>query len=140
MGRLFKTTASGGSQDLMFEYLFPGEEAFREGVVVYGALASLAADFNDDGTVNGTDLTIWRGAFGSATGGDADGDGDSDGADFLTWQRQLGMSLSPAAATAAAVPEPSCGILAAAATCLLVTGLRSSSAKYPMAIRNRAEN
>jgi hypothetical protein len=36
---------------------------------------------------------------------DADGDGDSDGADFLEWQRQLGMGL-PAISLSAAVPEP----------------------------------
>ena len=34
---------------------------------------------------------------------DADGDGDSDGADFLTWQRQLGAG-GPVAA--AGIPEP----------------------------------
>lgn len=128
MGQILKTTANGGTQDLAFEYLFPGETAFREGVVVYGALASpsLAADFNDDNVVNGADLTVWRGAFGTTSAGDADGDADSDGADFLTWQRQLGMSVSPAAPAAGVVPEPGCGILVVAATCCLGAGLRRS--------------
>src|SRR5690606_27842302 len=79
---------------------------FRQGVVVYGALSqpSLAADFNDDNTVNGLDLAIWKSSFGVNANGDANGDNVTDGADFLTWQRQFGSSL--ATATAAAVPEP----------------------------------
>ncbi|BBO33821.1 PEP-CTERM sorting domain-containing protein [Lacipirellula parvula] len=108
MGQMFKTVGAGGTQDLVFEYLFPGESAFRQGVVVYGTLTtpSLAADFNHDNTVNGLDLTVWKGAFGTGAGGDADGDNDSDGADFLIWQRQFGQSVTPSTTTAAAVPEP----------------------------------
>jgi hypothetical protein len=125
MGQLFKTVASGGSQDLMFEYLVAGESAFRQGFVVYGALTqpSLAADFNDDNTVNGLDLAIWKTSFGVNANGDADGDNDTDGADFLTWQRQFGSSL--ASATAAAVPEPASMATALAAVLPLVAGARS---------------
>jgi hypothetical protein len=57
--------------------------------------AGLASDFNDSNSVNGADLTIWRGAYGVNANGDADGDGDSDGADFLTWQRQVNQSAGP---------------------------------------------
>jgi hypothetical protein len=57
-----------------------------------------AADLNDDGIVNASDLDWWR--YGGAWHGDADADGDSDGHDFLAWQRQL------AASGAATVPEP----------------------------------
>lgn len=108
MGQMFKTVGLGGTQDLTFEYLFPGESTFRQGVVVYGALSapSLAADFNDDNTVNAADLTVWKGAFGTGPAGDADGDNDSDGADFLVWQRQFGQSVTPSVGFAAAVPEP----------------------------------
>jgi hypothetical protein len=42
--------------------------------------------------VDGSDLTVWKNAFGVNANGDADGDGDSDGADFLAWQRTLGSS------------------------------------------------
>jgi hypothetical protein len=49
------------------------------------------------------------------------GNGDSDGADFLTWQRQLG-SGSPTTASSAAVPEP--GTLA-----LLLVGLLTMSSR-----------
>jgi hypothetical protein len=68
----------------------------------------LAADFNQDGSVNNTDLLAWRGGFGTGTtkaAGDADADGDVDGADFLVWQRQLGLSPSQLAANGS-VPEP----------------------------------
>src|SRR5690606_628727 len=43
----------------------------------------LTADFDNDGDVDGDDLTMWEGGFGNSDAGDADGDGDSDGADFL---------------------------------------------------------
>jgi hypothetical protein len=77
-----------------------------------------AADFNEDGNVDGADLTAWQGGFGSATAthmqGDADEDMDADGADFLIWQRQLGTG----GAGAAAVPEPSAGALLGLAVAL----------------------
>lgn len=54
------------------------------------------ADFNNSGgPVNGADLTVWRGAYGTNANADADGDGDSDGRDFLIWQRNLGSSAGP---------------------------------------------
>jgi T5SS/PEP-CTERM-associated repeat protein len=64
----------------------------------------LAADFNDDGFVNGADLTLWKGAFGSTAVGDANGDGVSNGADFLVWQREF--TGAPATPAVGAVPEP----------------------------------
>jgi hypothetical protein len=67
------------------------------------------ADFNNDGSVNGADLTIWRNAYGTNALGDADDDGDSDGNDFLIWQQSLGSS------GVGAVPEPSVTLLAIAA-------------------------
>jgi hypothetical protein len=75
--------------------------------------ASATADFDEDGDIDGVDLTKWKTGFGTngtATHvqGDADQDLDVDGADFLTWQRQLG----PAAVAAASVgvPEPATAI------------------------------
>lgn len=63
----------------------------------------LEADFNKDGSVDGNDLAIWQGAYGTTAAGDANGDGVSNGRDFLTWQRQHGASSM----SAIAVPEPS---------------------------------
>jgi hypothetical protein len=69
------------------------------------------ADFNDDTFIDGTDLGIWRDAFGSSALGDADGDGDSDGEDFLIWQRTIGGAL----VGAAAIPEPTAALTATSA-------------------------
>jgi hypothetical protein len=81
----------------------------------------LAADFDEDGAVDGGDLVAWSTNYGLApavkANGDADLDGDVDGEDFLAWQQQVGAA--PAAAAASSVPEPSaialafCGALAA---------------------------
>jgi len=80
---------------------------------------AFAADFDDDGDVDGADLTQWQGDFGANALSDADDDGDSDGADFLAWQRQLGFGASaqssgsvPVVAAAGAVPEPATAWLA----------------------------
>jgi hypothetical protein len=83
----------------------------------------LAADFNQDGSVNNTDLLAWRGGFGTGitkASGDADEDGDVDGADFLVWQRQLGMSPPPQIAVSASVPEPGSEVLVGLALIALV--------------------
>jgi len=65
-----------------------------------------AADFNNDGHVDGDDLAQWRGDFGLNPDSDADNDGDSDGQDLLVWQRELGSGLPAVGASAAVVPEP----------------------------------
>ena len=86
---------------------------FLDAVVVFDApVACLPADFDCDGDVDGTDLSIWKDAFNLNALGDADGDNDSDGADLLLWQRQLGSV--PAVAAAAPVPEPGSAALLAA--------------------------
>jgi hypothetical protein len=93
------------------------DEAYAfDNITVTGLVASFAAtDFNDDGFVDGDDLTTWQTNFGTPSGaaksqGDADLDGDVDGADFLAWQQQwTGAGASVAAA--AAVPEPTSALL-----------------------------
>ncbi|WP_146447958.1 hypothetical protein [Bythopirellula polymerisocia] len=66
------------------------------------------ADFNEDGKVDGEDLTNWQAGYGTGNThmqGDADDDGDVDGRDFLRWQRQLGLGVS-SLAVSSVVPEP----------------------------------
>ena len=74
----------------------------------------MAADFNENGYVDGDDLADWKADFGSPDAthmqGDADGDSDSDGADFLIWQRQLGSGVLGLASNVA-VPEPPTALL-----------------------------
>lgn len=78
----------------------------------------LAADFNEDSSVNEVDLAAWTANFGLDMGavksqGDANADGLVDGADLAVWQQQLG-SPPP---MLAAVPEPASAMIA------LVAGL-----------------
>ena len=67
----------------------------------------LDADFDKSSSVDGGDLALLQDNFGTGAmhgEGDADYDCDVDGADFLTWQRQIG---SPPLATASIqAPEP----------------------------------
>lgn len=71
------------------------------------AVSFLEADFNEDSSVDATDLAILEAALGTNSLGDTDGDNDTDGADFLVWQRQFGQLASSSFVTTAAVPEPS---------------------------------
>jgi hypothetical protein len=82
------------------------------------AVAATGADFNEDGFVDGDDLTAWWGEFGRAGDathqhGDSNGDLAVDGADFLAWQRTLQMPMMTANFTG--VPEPTGWALAMAA-------------------------
>lgn len=72
------------------------------------------ADFNNDGFVDGADLTSWKNAYGQNHTADANFDALSDGQDFLEWQRQY-TGPPPSASTAAAVPEPAAALLVALA-------------------------
>jgi hypothetical protein len=81
--------------------------------LVLSAIPNLAADFNNDGRVDVTDLTLLRRGYGltagaSNTQGDANGDGAINGSDFLIWQRQATGATS--AATTNTVPEPSAAV------------------------------
>jgi hypothetical protein len=83
--------------------------------------------------VSGPDLAKWktwhpRTETANHLNGDADGDRDVDGADFLSWQRQVGTRTgftSVATTTAQAVPEPT-GVILAAATALAFCTIRRS--------------
>lgn len=82
-------------------------------------------DYNENGTVDLGDLTVWKNSYGSTTALAADGDGNGkvDGRDFLLWQRYLGESVTlPPPATIVSVPEPNATVLAAFA--LLGLGMR----------------
>jgi len=66
-------------------------------------------DFDDDGVVDGADFLTWQrnlGATGASLGqGDANGDGEVDAADLAVWQAEFGGE-SIAAAAAAKAPQP----------------------------------
>lgn len=81
-----------------------------------------AADFDDDGDVDATDLSYWNGAYDLNQLGDADGDNDSDGSDFLIWQQQFGSK--PLAMAAIPVPEPASALLALGVVSTYIIGRR----------------
>ena len=96
-----RVAALDGSGSFLVHY-GPGS-LFAQNQIVLSSF-QLGADFDEDGDVDGDDLTRWNTGFGvtgtaTHTQGDADGDQDVDGADFLAWQRQLGSSSPMAAAT-----------------------------------------
>lgn len=111
-------------QDSVFRFSFgltaPGALNFIDSQVQVDNVHFLRyapADFNRDGIVDGSDLTIWQSSFGVSADGDADHDGDADGADFLVWQRQFGPGIV-STTVQAAVPEPAAAHIVAM---LLVT-------------------
>ena len=108
MGSLFKTAAAGGTQDLIFEYLFPDDTEFRRGEVVYRTLGVLDGDYNHDGAVNAADYVVWRKTIGTP-------------AAYTTWRTNFGRTAgSGSVLSGAAVPEPAGCVLMFLATCLMV--------------------
>ncbi|MEX2317000.1 MAG: aspartyl protease family protein [Pirellulales bacterium] len=73
-------------------------------------VVGIQGDYNDDGTVNAADYTVWRNSLGSTTNTDADGDGSGTigAGDFTVWKNHYG-DVDPffgAAMGAGSVPEP----------------------------------
>ncbi len=71
----------------------------------------LAGDYNNDGTVNAADYTVWRNTRGqTGTGLAADGNFDKviDPEDYTIWKSNFGQrGAGSGAAASAPVPEPS---------------------------------
>ena len=76
-------------------------------------LEALAADFDLDGDIDSSDLATWQSGY------LADG---LSGADFLSWQRNLGHVQPPGVSSLQSVPEPSGALLVGVAVGLLVSG------------------
>lgn len=119
-------------EDLVFQYRTPGrpakliggpEEAVDYLVTYTGSPlperpAGLLGDFNDDGTVDAADYTVWRdnltAANEDALNGNGDGMNGVDQADYVLWRTNFGNSSEPGSA---AIPEPST-LIAAMLLCL----------------------
>ena len=84
--------------DLSLDFTVEGIGTIAGGVLF--AASAPSADFDNDGDVDGNDLTDptdgWQARYGN----------DLNGSDFLNWQRQFQGSSTPAIAAATAVPEP----------------------------------
>jgi T5SS/PEP-CTERM-associated repeat protein len=82
--------------------------------------AALAGDFNQDGTVNSADYTVWRNSLGqTGIGLAADGNGDTrvDDLDYGLWKLHFGETIGgvSGAASTSTTPEPTSYVLALAA-------------------------
>jgi hypothetical protein len=110
-------------------------------------------DFDNSEAVDSGDLNNWFSGFGEVNRpaqvaqslGDADGDRDVDGADFLSWQRDVGetppdvamfdAAIDAARASAAtAVPEPSAGALIAFGMTALALRRRAAEFRCPVTL------
>jgi hypothetical protein len=106
----------------------PRASTLSVGKVTAGIVESIAADFNEDGVVDGADFLAWQRGFGISDGsagpadGDANDDGNVDAADLDLWKTNFGPGGVIAAV--AAVPEPRVGILAAMAASLICAARR----------------
>jgi len=127
LGSIF---TAGGERDLIFEFniagvgTLTGTVEYDDGLQTDGGLA---ADFDNDGDVDGDDFLLWQNDFGctSNCAADADDDDDTDGDDFLEWQNQFGTGVGGGGLAAASVPEPATWLLAVIS--LLVVGMRGTS-------------
>jgi len=82
--------------------------------------APIPGDYNEDGTVNAADYSVWRNSLGqSGSGLAADGNGDShvDDADYDLWKLHFGETSGSGSGAAAkiATPEPMSCVLVMAA-------------------------
>jgi hypothetical protein len=92
---------------------------------------ALTGDYDENGVVDGDDLTEWSNAYGTSvptgTGADGNGSGFVDGGDFLIWQLNLGSTLPPLAAS-----EAPAAFSAATSTESIVVSTDSESAEQVM--------
>jgi hypothetical protein len=74
---------------------------------LFDSSVAVDADFDNDGDVDGADFLTWQRNVGTAGGnnvGDADGNGQINGLDLAAWRAAFGPG---AEAAVGAVPEPS---------------------------------
>ncbi len=92
LGTLF---TPGAFQGLTFEFLTEGSDTLMQGIVRYD---SLQGDFNQDGTIDAADYTVWRDGLGTTY----------DQSDYDDWASNYGATIASgtAAATSTPVPEP----------------------------------
>jgi hypothetical protein len=86
--------------------------------------ATIAGDFNGDGSVDGADYVVWRkmaGQTSTSLAADADLNGQIDASDYAIWRSQFGRAaVGAAAAGASSIPEPCTVGLAVVLVCACV--------------------
>ena len=90
------------------------------GIAHMGTGTSLAGDYNNNGSVDAADYSLWRNTLGSTSDFRADGDGNGtvDAADYTYWKQRFGQTSAASAASvpldtslSPGVPEPGAGCL-----------------------------
>lgn len=107
----------GGADNLAFSYGVAGGAVLDLGAVEYvtSGPAGIAGDFNNDGQISAADYTKWRDNSGAATEAGINYNGDGGGiaaSDYTMWSMLMTAPASAAASTAA-VPEPTGWLLVA---------------------------
>jgi hypothetical protein len=104
----------GGMQDLTFQYRDSASGALPSVVPTYVTVAGVDGDYNNDGSVNAADYTIWRDHLNQSFQLENEGGvspGVVDQADYTFWKSRFGAMSGSGSLGAAAVPEPaSCGL------------------------------
>jgi hypothetical protein len=107
--------------DLRFEYVLNGDKLISA-PVMYGTISvgAVAGDYNNDGTVNAADYTVWRDHLNQAYQLTNEGPGQTPGnvtiEDYTFWKTHFGEQAGGGALGNLAVPEPS-------TNCLLVLAM-----------------
>ncbi len=90
----------------------------------------VSGDFNNNGTVDAADYTLWRDNLGASTEASINNLGNGlngvDAADYTLWRSRFGSTTSASVASSNAVPEPSTCLLIAAGAVFSLGGIRRS--------------
>ncbi|TWT87613.1 PEP-CTERM motif protein [Pseudobythopirellula maris] len=134
LGVIFDTLTSPEDRDVRFSYLLDTgdlvEVAPEDVEYFYDASAGLAGDYNNDGSVDAADFTVWRDNLGdpneNALSNNGDGQNGVDIADYDRWVQNYGARAA-VSGPSSAVPEPgSAALLALAATALAAVRRRAT--------------
>ncbi|QDV72514.1 PEP-CTERM sorting domain-containing protein [Botrimarina mediterranea] len=106
---------AGGAQDLTFQYrdTATGQLVIVEPTYVTGPVYG---DYNNDGSVNAADYTVWRDGNGDS---DGNNDGSVNSADYFVWMANYGAT----SIGVTAIPEPSSIAVLLTAGALLGSGV-----------------
>jgi hypothetical protein len=109
----YDTTGSGVQSDVFFNYLS----------YLTADAIGLPGDFNQNGTIDAADYTVWRDAVtaGSTTLPNDPTPGTVDESDFEYWRAHFGETLGSGASSAAVVPEPATHVMLLIATLAILT-------------------
>lgn len=114
LGSLFDNVS--GDKDLTLEFALAGETTGRQGIVVYDTIAAgVPGDYNNDGSVNAADYTVYRDNLGLSAAALSNRNPANTGvvnaADYTFWKNNYG-STSAAVSLAVSIPEPTAVALA----------------------------